>query len=289
MAYMHIDNLYKHQAILMWRECYAMEKIHGTSAHVGWKDGRVRFFSGGARHELFADLFDEAALTAAFTQLGHDEVVVFGEAYGGKMQGMRETYGDALRFVAFEVKIGQSWLNVPVAEQVATDLGFEFVHYVRIPTDMQAINAERDAPSVQAKRNGCGDGKQREGIVLRPIVEVRLNNGQRVIAKHKADDFRETRTRREVTDPENLRVLTKAKAIAEEWVTHMRLSHVLGQFGPEVGKEQTGDVIKAMFADIEREAEGEVVLGKASKKAIGSRAAQMFHARLQEQLVSGKP
>ncbi len=29
MGYMHIDNLYKDQTILMFRECYALEKIHG--------------------------------------------------------------------------------------------------------------------------------------------------------------------------------------------------------------------------------------------------------------------
>lgn len=31
-------------------------------------------------------LFDEMALTAAFTALGHDEVIVYGEAYGGSQQ-----------------------------------------------------------------------------------------------------------------------------------------------------------------------------------------------------------
>ena len=30
MGYMHIDNLYKDQRILQFKECYALEKIHGT-------------------------------------------------------------------------------------------------------------------------------------------------------------------------------------------------------------------------------------------------------------------
>ena len=34
MAYQHIDNLYKNQDILKFKECYALEKIHGTSASV---------------------------------------------------------------------------------------------------------------------------------------------------------------------------------------------------------------------------------------------------------------
>ena len=53
MAYLHIDNLYKNQEILMFKECYALEKIHGTSAHVGFKEGAIHFFSGGENHERF--------------------------------------------------------------------------------------------------------------------------------------------------------------------------------------------------------------------------------------------
>ena len=38
MGYLHIENLYRPiaQSILLFREVYALEKIHGTSAHVGW-------------------------------------------------------------------------------------------------------------------------------------------------------------------------------------------------------------------------------------------------------------
>lgn len=34
MGYLHIDNLYKAQEILAFRTCFALEKIHGTSANV---------------------------------------------------------------------------------------------------------------------------------------------------------------------------------------------------------------------------------------------------------------
>src|SRR5947208_1075885 len=105
MSYMHIENLYKNQAILKFRECYAMEKIHGTSAHVMWKNGKVHFFAGGAKQEQFEALF-QPELTERFVTVGQPAVTVYGEAYGGKMQGMRETYGQDLRFVAFEVRIG---------------------------------------------------------------------------------------------------------------------------------------------------------------------------------------
>jgi len=125
MSYLHVENLYKNQDILMFRECYALEKIHGTSAHVAWKDNQLVLFSGGSTFSEFEKLFDKDALTQKFAAGFTDtHIVIFGEAYGGKLQGMRDTYGPNLRFIAFEVKIGDSWLSVPVAEEIALKLGF---------------------------------------------------------------------------------------------------------------------------------------------------------------------
>ena len=54
MGYMHIDNLYKNQDVLMFREAYALEKIHGTSAHVAYGPGGLTFFSAFLFDELLA-------------------------------------------------------------------------------------------------------------------------------------------------------------------------------------------------------------------------------------------
>jgi len=67
MAYLDIDNLYKNQEILKFKECYAMEKIHGTSAHISYKDGFLSFFSGGSNHETFVALFDSETVDVDFT------------------------------------------------------------------------------------------------------------------------------------------------------------------------------------------------------------------------------
>jgi hypothetical protein len=117
---------------------------------------------------------------------------------------------------------------------------------------------------------------------LRPIIELRKNNGERIIAKHKADEFRETKTPR-VVDQEKLRVLAEANAIADEWVTEMRLSHVLQAF-PDVEISQAGAVISAMIADVEREGAGEIITSGDAKKAIGRKTAFMLKARLHMRL-----
>lgn len=285
MGYLHIDNLYKNQDVLIFKEVFALEKIHGTSAHVALKDGKLHFFSGGEKHENFVKLFNADALLEAMLAVGHPEVVVFGEAYGGKQQGQAYRYGKELKFVVFDVKVGDYWLDVPNAHQVALKLGLEFVYYERGSTDIAWLDSQRDAPSEQARRNGIVGDQPREGVVLRPIKEFRDNGGHRIISKHKRAEERETKTQREVGDPSKLAVLEAAEAIAHEWVTPTRLEHVLDKLGP-VGIQDTPKVIVAMVEDVTREAKGEIVDSKEARKAIGAMAAKLFKQRLQDALRS---
>ena len=286
MGYLHIENLYKNQMILLFRECFALEKIHGTSAHISWKEGKLHFFAGGEKHDNFIKLFDEVALVQGMTDIGHPEIVVFGEAYGGSQQGQSWRYGKQLRFVAFDVKVGDYWLDVPNAEQVARRLGLDFVHWVRVPAEIEALNAQRDAPSEQARRNGVEGDQPREGVVLRPIMEFRTNGADRVISKHKRDEERETKTARKVDDPAKMQVLEQADAIAEEWVTQTRLDHVLDKL-PGAQAEDTGKVVAAMIEDVCREAANEIVDSKEARKAIGKKAAVLFRNRFKDALQNG--
>lgn len=286
MGYLHIDNLYKSQEILLFKECYALEKIHGTSSHIGWRfqNKQIHFFAGGESHEKFLALFDQTFLKAKFEEMFPDvDVTIYGEAYGGKQQGMSHTYGKELKFIGFDVNVGELWLNVPNAEDVCKKFNIEFVAYEKIEVTLENLTIERDKMSVQAIRNGMGIGHKREGIVLRPLIEMRLNNGERVICKYKPDEQMENKTKREVS-PEQLQVLEDAKAIAEEWVVPMRLEHVLQKFSADVNMESMGDIIKAMIEDVYREGRGEIVEGKAVEKAISKVTVQLFKRKLQSRI-----
>ncbi len=207
---------------------------------------------------------------------------MYGEAYGGKLMKMAETYGPDLRFVAFEVKIGDVFLNAPNAEDVCAKLGIEFVHWVVIPVTLESIHAECLKDSVQAVRNGMGEGHKREGVVLRPLIELRKNNDERIIVKYKRDDFKETKTNRPI-DAEKLKVLEDAQAIADEWVTPMRLAHVLDNFPRPLDVSQTGVLVKAMVEDVMREGKGEIVDSKEARTAIGRKTAQIFKALVKKE------
>jgi len=283
MGYMHINNLYKDQRILLFKECYALEKIHGTSAHISWKDENLHFSSGGTAHQDFVSLFSNTNLEENFIVLGHTDVVVYGEAYGGRMQAMSEVYGKVLRFVVFDVKIDGNWLSVTSAEDVAKKLDLEFVHYKRASTDLYILDRLRNEPSVQAARNGIQEKKPREGIVLRPLEEMYTNNDKRVIAKYKNDAFSETTKPRKIQDPKKLEIIRCATDVAMEWVTPMRLTHILSTFdNPSI--EDMREIILAMIDDIHREGEGEIEWTQSTGKAIGRRTAVLAKKVFTDQL-----
>lgn len=283
VGYRHIENLYKNKMILMFKECYALEKIHGTSAHVSYNhaENKLHFFSGGSKYENFLVLFDHDALLKAFADNSAEhpmteKITVYGEAYGGKLQGMSKTYGPNLKFIAFEVLVNDRvWLSVPQAEKLAVKLGFEFVHYDRIETTEDAINSVTFADSVQAVRNGMGTGLMREGVVLRPIVELTDFNGGIIRVKHKRPEFAEREHTPKFTDPEQIKALEAANDIAEEWVTPMRLRHVLDAFQDPEMKDME-KIISAMTEDVTREGADEIVESKDMRKAIGKRTVKLF-------------
>jgi hypothetical protein len=282
VGYLSIPNLYKDQTILAFKECYALEKVHGTSAHISCDIDRITFFAGGCKHEQFVKLFeDNEQLIAKLKDVG--DVTIYGEAYGGKILKMGKAYGPDLRFVAFDVKIGDVWLRVPDAAKFVEQCSLEFVDYKLVPTDLDALDAERDRDSVQAIRNGMGEGHKREGVVLRPVMEFITSNGSRVICKHKGVEFQETNTARKVVSLEQQQVLTDAESIALEWVTKQRLDHILSKM-TDPSMSDMPNIIRAMIDDVHKEAIGEIVTSYEVEKAIGRQTAKLTKEFFQNSL-----
>jgi len=286
MGYLHINNLYKAQEVLLFKEVYALEKVDGTSTHIKYKVTRqpqLSFFSGCIKHENFTNLFNQEEILANLPKV--DDIIIYGEGYGGKVQGQSKKYGSNLKFIAFDVKIGDCWLDVPTAEKIVKRCGLTFVPYIKCSTDLDILTEERDKPSVVAEWAG-NHNQTREGIVIRPLIELRKNNNERVIAKYKNDDFRETKKKRQIKDPKKLEVLKQAQDIATEWVTINRLKHVLdkihskNQQPPSI--ENMREILISMCEDIKREARGEIAWSKPVEKEINRQTAIIFKKYFQK-------
>jgi hypothetical protein len=296
MGYRKIPNLYKSKTILMFKQCVAMEKCHGTSTHLSYnsKEDKLSFFSGGCNHEQFVKLFDQEKLLNIFRENAKEHpkietITVYGEGVGGKMQGMSHTYGPNLFFIAFEVKLDKVWLDTERANLFVNKLGLEFVPWKIIDTTEDAINAAMMEESEVAVRKGMGHGKTREGVILRPIIELVHQgldeDGGPIRVKHKHPLFAEREHTPRISDPEQEKILKEANAIADEWCTMNRLEHVLDHLLrdkviPEVDMKWTEKVIKEMVQDIYIEAKGEIVESTDVRKAIGKKTVKLFKEHL---------
>ena len=78
MGYLHISNLYRPEAqiLLNFKRLYALEKVHGTSAHVAWRDGKVHYHAGGESHICAARDHAEALELTGIGIDADDEVTV---------------------------------------------------------------------------------------------------------------------------------------------------------------------------------------------------------------------
>ena len=161
----------------------------------------------------------------------------------------------------------------------------------KVSTDLEVLDKERDLPSRQAVRNGIAEPKIAEGIVLRPPIEVRTNNGGRIIAKHKRPEFSERSSKKDTTvSKEKAEVLTKAAEIAAEWVVPMRLDHVLNKLEATLQRtvevQDMKAVLRAMNEDVLREAKGEIVESKEVEKAISNATSKLFLSYLNNRLLT---
>jgi len=285
MGYLHIENLYKNKDILLFKECYALEKIHGCSAHIQWKDKLITYFPGGIKLESFVKIFNNDFLKSKFSELAINDIIIYGEVYGGACQKMSDVYGKNLKFIAFDVKIEDVWLCVPDAFDICSQFNIEFVHYEKVKTEIEILDKLANDYSIQSIRNGIKEPKKREGIVLRPLVELIKNNGSRIISKHKNDTFKEREHLPKISE-ESLKIYEEAQSAVNEFVTEMRLSHILGKL-TECNIEDAGMIIKFMIEDVFREAKGEIIENTEIKKLIGKKTAIMFKQRIVDKLKTG--
>lgn len=167
------------------------EKIDGTNIRVAWlpdEKGEFKLRFGGrtdnAQTPTFLlsklqDLFDE------FDWVGHfpDGIVLYGEGYGAKIQRGGNYIPDGVDFALFDVLIGEWWLRQDDVEGIAQTLGIKTVPRLGRGTLDSAVS------QIKNGLTSSFGGFLAEGMVIRPIVELKSRNGHRIITKLKHKDF----------------------------------------------------------------------------------------------------
>ena len=166
------------------------EKIDGTNIQIRW-DGHKVWYGGRIERasipshlmNKLIELFGSNDTEQLFEQkFGETEVILYGEGYGAKIQ-RGESYRKDVSFILFDVLIGNIWLKRESVEDIARAFGIDVVPIVLIGTLQDAVDFVKTHP-----KSTIGTANM-EGVVGRPMVELKDRTGKRVIVKVKVKDF----------------------------------------------------------------------------------------------------
>jgi hypothetical protein len=191
-----IEGRFRNELVRYLKDCIWdwTEKIDGTNIGVVW-DGHSVSFQGRTEKaqissKLFIrlnDMFCGETNEELFEQtFGEKNVILFGEGYGHKIQKAGDLYNpDNVDFILFDVYFPDKdlWLTRDNVESIATTFGIDCVPLLFEGDIDSAVRFVKSKP-----QSTIGSAPM-EGVVGRPMVELRDREGNRVIVKVKVRDF----------------------------------------------------------------------------------------------------
>lgn len=166
------------------------EKIDGTNIRVHWDGHRIEFGGRTDRANIPANLMNY--LNATFLnneteelfeqKFGANDVILFGEGYGGKIQN-GNAYRTDSSFILFDVMINGNYLERDGVEDIAKCCGIDVVPIVLRGKLLDGVEYVKAMP-----KSTIGSAPM-EGVVARPARELNDRCGKRIIVKIKVRDF----------------------------------------------------------------------------------------------------
>lgn len=164
------------------------EKVDGTNCRIDWDKEKLRF---GGRTEnsqmpiYLLEKLQELFPIEKFRTLYPDiPMTLYGEGYGAKIQKGGGNYkSDGVSFVLFDILVDKWWLQRHNLEDIASKLEIEVIPIIGEGTLESAISIIK-----KGLLSKWGNFKA-EGLVLKPKIELKNRNGNRIITKVKHGDF----------------------------------------------------------------------------------------------------
>ena len=170
------------------------EKIDGTNIRVIYKNGIVSFGGRTDNAQIPANLYEYLQRTFTLLQMKElfgdadiQDVVLFGEGYGPKIQKGGGLYRDDAGFILFDAYIGGWWVLRDSIEDIASNIGIGCVPLIGTMGIDEAVKYVQSKPdSVIANKP-----KIMEGIVARSYPLMLFRNGDPLMWKLKARDYKD--------------------------------------------------------------------------------------------------
>lgn len=174
---------------LAYNDWVFTEKVDGTNIRIIWNGFDAIEFRGRTDRadipSFLSDKLDIMFPLEKFSSLYPDlPMTLYGEGYGAKIQKGGGNYiPDGQSFILFDVMINGNYLERHNVEDIADKLSIEVVPIVDRGPLLEAVAyAQHGFPSIIGS---C----MAEGLVMRPVVELKTRTGNRIISKIKYKDF----------------------------------------------------------------------------------------------------
>jgi hypothetical protein len=172
------------------------EKIDGTNIRIEWFAAEKRLIFGGrtdnAQMPTHLMVYLQETFKPEMFSSFENDMILFGEGYGEKIQKGGGNYRKGVSFRLFDVLIGRWWLENDSIRDIAYRLNIETVPDLGIITSLPTSKFELEIltrnESLVAIWDG-GVGTVPEGIVARTQPLLFTRKGDRVMWKLKFRDF----------------------------------------------------------------------------------------------------
>lgn len=167
------------------------EKIDGTNIRVVWDGYKVSYYGRTDNAQIPAhlmnkliELFGGETNEEMFEQkFGEMEVMLIGEGFGAKIQSGGNYIPDGTDFILFDVMINDNYISRESVKDIANCFNVRM-----IPTIMTG-NLQKGIDYVKSKPKSTIGTADIEGLVARPLHELKDQIGNRIIVKIKVRDF----------------------------------------------------------------------------------------------------
>lgn len=168
------------------------EKIDGTNIRIVWDGHKVSYYGRTDKAQIpsqlmnkLIELFGGDINEEMFEQkFGETPVMLIGEGYGAKIQKGGGNYRSDNDFILFDVCINNNYLSRENVKDIASYFNIDVVPTVMVGKLQEGIDYVKTKPK---SKIGVAD---MEGLVARPVIELRTRTGDRVIVKIKVNDFK---------------------------------------------------------------------------------------------------
>ena len=167
------------------------EKIDGTNIRIYWDGHKVSYYGRTDKAQIpsqlmnrLIELFGGDINEEMFEQkFGDVPVMLIGEGYGAKIQKGGGDYRTDNDFILFDVCINGNYQPRESVKEIANYFNIDVVPTIMIGRLQDGVDYVKSKPK---SKIGNADS---EGLVARPLKELKDRTGNRIIAKIKVKDF----------------------------------------------------------------------------------------------------